>query len=82
MYYIEKVYSLFITKKQVNKLIILKKTLINDEVSVKSLCEELNKSTTQIKHLVLEINHDADRFIEEDIFFLKENDGKLYFELA
>lgn len=82
MYYIEKVYSLFITKKQVNKLIILKKALISDEVSVKTLCEELNKTTTQIKQLVLEINYDADRFIDDDIFFLKENDGRLNFELA
>lgn len=70
MEYIEKLYRYYLTTKQVEKLVVLKKIFVEKKISIKDICEYSNKNTYQIRNLLYEI--------EEDISYLSKLDKPIF----
>ncbi|MGJ0870348.1 hypothetical protein [Enterococcus innesii] len=66
MEYIEKIYSYYLTKKQVEKLVLLKKIFVKKSVSIKEFCEESNKTTYQLRNLLYEIEENINIFSKQE----------------
>ncbi len=66
MEYIEKIYSYYLTKKQVEKLVLLKKIFVKKSISIKEFCEESNKTTYQLRNLLYEIEENINIFSKQE----------------
>ena len=83
MEYIEKLYRFYLTKKQVDKLTIIRNIILEKQLSLDKICETINKSLYQVKILINEIAEDMREFttFDESIFLLKKRTVYLSREL-
>lgn len=84
MEYIEKLYRFYLTKKQVDKLTIIRNIILEKQLSLDKICETINKSLYQVKILINEIAEDMREFttFDESIFLLKKRTVYLSRELS
>nr|WP_232845904.1 hypothetical protein [Enterococcus innesii] len=68
--YIEKLYRFYLTKKQVDKLTIVRNLVVEKQLSLDAIGESLSKSLYQVKILLTEIDDDLTGISTlEDSFF-------------
>lgn len=73
MDYIEKMYRFYLTKKQVDKLTIVRNLVVEKQLSLDVIGDSLSKSLYQVKILLTEINDDLAGILSlENSFFLLE----------
>nr|WP_232844589.1 hypothetical protein [Enterococcus innesii] len=74
MDYIEKLYRFYLTKKQVDKLTIVRNLVVEKQLSLDAIGESLSKSLYQVKILLTEIDDDLTGIstLEDSFFFLEK----------
>lgn len=72
--YIEKLYRFYLTKKQVDKLTIVRNLVVEKQLSLDAIGESLSKSLYQVKILLTEIDDDLAGIstLEDSFFFLEK----------
>lgn len=84
MDYIEKLYRFYLTKKQVDKLTIVRNLIVEKQLSLDMIGEALNKSLYQVKILLTEIDEDLVGIsaFENSVFFLEKRTVNLSNDLS